>query len=209
MVRPRAGDSLVTHVVGVRRSLLFAHFPPALPLGELDHAVHYFGDVQFYRKHAWALTHPIAYAGYPNTGPGVNEMLAGGWGAPVEFRGALTQQDGPGYVYVAGTAGGDVLPAKYYDPPEHWWHEWSRSVLWLQGEPDILVVFDRSHAVDPRTLPKFTRYSAANQALMTSAGALKQVVFHAPVTGGIRHCGDVARRGSDHLRPRSHDHSRG
>jgi hypothetical protein len=166
-------------------SLLFTHFPQRDMLGYVDHTVNYHGDVQFYRKGAWALTHPIGYGGKPNGAEGVNSVLVAGMNAPIEFRGAHVYQSGPGYAYVAGTVGGDISSPTAYYPPPSYFHEGSRSVVWLPGEPDTLIVFDRIHADDPRLLTDFARYSTATRATMTASGTLKQVVLHMPVSPTI------------------------
>lgn len=175
-------------------SHFFAHFPQDAKLGYVDHTVHYAGDLQLYRFGSWALTHPIAYGGRPNYGEGCNVMLHRNWGSSVEFRSALTHQTWPGSIhYLAGTTGGDVLPAKYYDPPPHWLHEYSRSVFWfsqpelpfarltLQDKLDVLVVCDRSHVEDPLTIGKFERYSVNDQNKMKAALALRETIWHVPV----------------------------
>ncbi|HEY6362709.1 MAG TPA: hypothetical protein VIX63_16490, partial [Vicinamibacterales bacterium] len=162
-------------------SHFFAHFPQDAECGYVDHTVNYHGDLMIYRKGAWALTHPLGYGGRPNIGEGTNGMLHQGWGTTMEFRSALVHQVWPDAHYLAGTVGGDVLPSKFYDPPPHWFHEWSRSVLWIPGEPDLLVVFDRSHVQNPLELPKFTRYSVAHRAKMEAAFALRDTTWHVPV----------------------------
>lgn len=162
-------------------AVLFAHFPPD-PSPELpvDHTVGYFGDVQIWNRRAWTLTHPIGYMGFPISGEGCNVAMYCGWGSPKEFRGALCSASWTDADYVAGTCGGDVLPAKYWDPPEHWFHEGSRSILRIAGDPDLLIVFDRSHVLDPRRLPKYLRYSDTDRARMDPA-SLRATYWHSPV----------------------------
>jgi hypothetical protein len=166
-------------------SVLFTHFPQRDMLGYVDHTVNYHGDIQLYRKGAWALTHPIAYGGKPNGCEGVNSALAAGMNVPIEFRGAQVCQEDAGSVYLAGTVGGDTVAETGYYPPPSFYHEWSRSILWLKGEPDILVVFDRKHIEDPRLLPSYDRYSSTLRTVMNAAGTLKQTVWHMPVSPTI------------------------
>lgn len=159
-----------------------AHFPQRPLLGYPDHTVSYFGDLQLWRRGAWALTHPIGYGGFPAQGEGTNGMMHQGYGAPIEFRGATTYARGGDWHYLAGTVGGSIVNQKYYYPPPPFFYEWTRSVFWFHApDLDTLVVCDRSHAVDPRTLPKYDRYSATVRAKLDGALALKECVWHTPV----------------------------
>lgn len=170
-------------------SLFFAHAPQRTMLGYYDHAVNYGLDIQLYRAGGWGLTHPISYGGNPNSGVGTNGMLHSGYGAPIEFRGATTHASGEGYCYIAGTVGGQLLPnnANYYQIPPYF-YEWTRSVIWLpssDGSLDTLIVCDRSHSVDPQTLPKYANYGTAYKTRIAGAPSLKQWLLHMPVVPTI------------------------
>jgi hypothetical protein len=161
-----------------------AHFPPFGPgVGTVDHigSQRFFGNVQLYRNGKWALTHPIAYGTGPLDGRMHNGMLHCGFGSPVEFRGARTLYEGSDWLYAAGTAGGAILASTFYQPPPKWWHEWSRSVLWLKGDVDTLIVFDRTHVDDPVTLPRFAAYSATDESKMQN-NPLRAWRWHMPVS---------------------------
>ena len=111
-----------------------------------------------YRGHAWALTHPLTYSGVGIDGRGNCSMLHRGMGTAKEWRGSQAVYSGADWVFTAATSGGTILPSKFYQPPPTWWHEHSRSILWIQGDVDTLVIFDRSHVDDPLTLPGFDKY---------------------------------------------------
>ncbi len=158
---------------------VMTHFPATHPLGRVDHSVLYFGDVQLYRRGSWALTHPIAYGA--NDGRTNNSMLHCGHGVATEWSGALSVAHGSDWLYTAGTSGGSLNAAANYNffiPT--FWHEFSRSVLTIFGEVDTLVVFDRSHVVDPQTLPNFAKYPAAVQTKIKAA-PLRAWRWHSPV----------------------------
>lgn len=165
-------------------SMLCSHLPPTFPVAPVDHAVMYFGDLQFYRGHNWALTHPLTYGGVGIDGRGCNVMLHRGMGSPKEWRGSLNVSHGDDWLFTAGTAGGTILPSKFYQPPATWLHEYSRSILWVSGDVDTLVIFDRSHCDDPLALPGFDKYDDTIQKKMQEH-ALRLWRWHAPVAPTI------------------------
>jgi hypothetical protein len=149
--------------------------------------VSYFGDWQLYRRGVWAISHPLAYGGPPVLGEGTNTMLHAGFGTMVEFKDVVAVEHDPRgrFAYVAGTTGGQKYAASYYQPPPTYLHEWTRSLLYVPSADrrfDTVVVFDRSHAEDPRDLPSFPRYSAADRQTVTRVGKLRQWILHMPET---------------------------
>ncbi len=185
-----AGQGLLTYRTGWddQASMFGAHVPTQQ--GYVDHRVSYFGDFQLYRRGIWALTHPLSYGGPPITGAGTNSMLHAGFGAMSEFRDVVAMQHDPGgqFAYIAGTTGGQKYNAGYYQPPPTYLHEWTRSLLYVPSAnrtSETIVVFDRSHAEDPRDLPSLQRYSAADRETIARAGSLRQWILHMPVRPSI------------------------
>jgi hypothetical protein len=168
-------------------SLVAIHMPVRQP--SVDHQVSYFGDFQIYRKGAWAVTHPLSYAGPSLRGDGTNTMIIGSFSSMAQFKGVTAYEYGAGgaYTYIAGTTAGQKSSEGAYDPPPTFLHEWTRSVLYLPSKDkrsDTLVVYDRTNAHHPMDLPKFERYRRASpdeQSAILDMPALKQWVIHSPV----------------------------
>ncbi len=160
------------------------------PLGPLDHSLRNFGDLQLIRNKAWALTHPITYGGPSvSRGQGCNTFEAYNLGCPAEYRGAVVFAEGAGWTYTAGTSGGSLYVSGGYYPPPVFWHEFSRAVLYLKSDVnDLLIVCDRTHVVDPRTLPNFIRHASSAtwpvQSLI-NAGPMRKWHWHCPVVPTI------------------------
>lgn len=169
-------------------SMFGAHVPAQQQY--VDHQVGYVGDFQLYRRGGWAITHPLTYAGPGITGEGVNTLLHSGFGSMLEFRDALgAEWDAEGtFAYVAGATGGQKYATDYYQPPPTFLHEWTRSLVYLPaGSPgvDAIVVFDRSHADNPRALTRFERYSTADRNKVNESPVVRQWIIHMPVTPSI------------------------
>jgi hypothetical protein len=185
-----AGQGLLTYRTGwdSQASMFGAHVPTQQAY--VDHRVSYFGDFQLYRRGTWALTHPLSYGGPPTLGAGTNSLLHAGFGAMSEFRDVVAMQHDPrgGFAYIAGTTGGQKYIAGYYQPPPTYLYEWTRSLLYVPSanrSSDAIVVFDRSHAEDPRDLPNIRRYSAADRETITTVGSLREWILHMPVRPSI------------------------
>jgi hypothetical protein len=167
-------------------SMFCAHCPPTFvhppAVAPVDHNLNHHVDFHLYRRGDWAQTHPLTYSAITNDGRGQNGMLHRGMGAPDEFRGHQVVHEGPDWLYVSAIAGGTILPTKYTNPPETFWHEWKRSLLWVRatGGNDIVVIMDRSHVDDPTLLPKFSRYASAIRSTMLS-NPLREWRIHMPV----------------------------
>jgi hypothetical protein len=166
-------------------TLVAVHMPVQQPA--VDHQVSYFGDFQMYRKGAWAITHPLSYAGPSLRGDGTNTMIIGSFSSMGQFKRVTAHEHGAGgaYTYISGTTGGQKAPEGAYDPPPTFLHEWTRSVVHLPSKDkrsDTLVVYDRTNAEHPMNLPKFERYRKASpdeQTAIRDMPALKQWVIHA------------------------------
>ena len=169
-------------------SMFGAHMPAAQP--SIDHQVQYLGDFQLYRRGAWAVTHPLTYGGPAITGEGVNTLLHAGFGSMAQLRDVSGVEWDPGgtWAYVAGTTGGQKYSEGSYQPPPTYLHEWTRSLVYLpavgQGV-DAIVVYDRSHADNPRQLPRFERYSTADRNRIMGATSLREWIIHMPVRPSI------------------------
>jgi hypothetical protein len=166
-------------------TMLAVHMPIHQPA--VDHQVSYFGDFQMYRKGAWAITHPISYAGPSLRGDGTNTMVIGSFSSMGQFKQVTAQEHGAGgaYTYISGTTGGQKAPEGAYDPPPTFLHEWTRSLVYLPSKDkrsDTLVIYDRTNAEHPMKLPKFERYRKASpdeQSAIRDMPALKQWIIHA------------------------------
>jgi hypothetical protein len=169
-------------------SLFGAHMPAQQTY--IDHQVGYLGDFQLYRNGAWALTHPLTYAGPGITGEGVNTLLHAGFGSMAQLRDTVGAEwdDAGTYAYIAGFTGGQKSSQGAYQPPPTYLHEWTRSLVYLpalgQGV-DAIVVYDRSHADNPRQLPRFERYSTADRNTIMNATSLREWIIHMPVRPSI------------------------
>lgn len=165
----------------INDTMLGIHFPRA---GSVDHGVRYQGSWQLYRKGEWAITHPIAYQHH--SGEFANAMLIGGLSAAYEGKGIAAQEFGANddYVYVVGTTGGQYYRQPYFNPPPTFLHEWTRSFLYLPSNnksSDTVVMYDRTHAENPKSLPLLYRYQAAERDAMNASSANKQWILHMPV----------------------------
>ena len=159
-------------------SMIGLHCQPTHPNGAVDHDVRYFADWQFYQGGRWMLTHPITYSGVGVQERGTNTLAHRGM-TPMEWAGANSLSVGNGWVFYAGTTGGITVPANY-QPPETFIYEYSRSVLCIWGQTcDLVIVHDRSHAIDPLPLRLFSRYSVANRTILT-ANPLRVWRTHVP-----------------------------
>jgi hypothetical protein len=168
-------------------SMLCTHLPPTWPVGTVDHCVSYFGDLQVYRGAGWALTHPITYSGVGLDGQGTNGMLHRGIGQPKEWRGSGAVYTGPDWVFTAATSGGTILASKFYQPPPTFWYEWSRSFLWIHGDVDTVIVFDRTHLDDPLALAGCSKYPDDLEKKF-NANPLRLWRWHAPIAPTIAGC---------------------
>lgn len=148
----------------------------------VDHFGHYFNDFELWRKGEWVLTHPRGYMGAPLLGPGANAVLMQGFGDMVEFKEPVAIAAGDKYAYIAGTTGGAAFELPYYDPPQVFVHEWTRSLIYLPGETDAVIAYDRTHVTD---VPRPERYYPAVQSLFLNAPAAKQWILHMPVAPKI------------------------
>jgi len=162
-------------------SFFGAHMLPLVPY--VDHQINYLGDFQLYRKREWAITHPLDYSGPVQRGEATNGMTFAGLGAMREWRGVVAQEFGPNdrYAYLAGATGGQYYDQPYYDPPATFLHEWSRSLFYLpsqDGHSDTVVVFDRTNAEDPRTLPRVKRYRGEQLTGVEKATHLREWLIH-------------------------------
>lgn len=118
----------------------------------VDHQNLVASDFQLYRKGEWTITHPIAYA---PTARAHNTMTFSGFGAAREARGPLAYESDTTYTYqVSGTAG-NLGYTDYWNPPATFFHEWTRSLLYLPSQDkksDTVIIYDRTNTEDPKTL---------------------------------------------------------
>lgn len=141
-----------------------------------------FGGYELYRDGAWVVTLPKGYGGPAVEAVGSNSVILAGLGTVTSVRQYDAPQSGADWWALAGTASGPYYPAgTYYNPPADFLNRWSRVVLYHHtADADIIVVRDDFDFVGhPEDLPNFTRYRAADQALIAGA-PLVQVVQHLP-----------------------------
>ena len=149
----------------------------------MDHYVRYFNDFELWRKGEWVITHPRGYGGPPNTGLGTNAVLMQGFGDMLGFKELLGVSSSETHDFQVGTTGGAAVPTPYYDPPPVFVHEWTRSVLYLPGPTDTIVVHDRAHVTD---VLRKERYYAVDRALFDKTPSAKQWILHMPVRPTIQ-----------------------
>ena len=171
------GTGLILHRSGFEAGhSLFASHVAARPQGRApDHFVTYLNDFELWRKGEWAITHPRAYGSTPNSGLGTNAVLMHSFGDMPEFKELVAAGFGDSYAYQAATTGGAAVRMPYYDPPPVFAHEWTRSVLFLNGDTDSIVIYDRAHISD---LGRVNRYSQRDQTLIARAPSAKQWILH-------------------------------
>lgn len=150
----------------------------------VDHGLWFLNTFQLYRRGEWALTHPLGYQS--SGGEYMNSMLIGGLSATYENKGLVAHEFGPAdeYAYSAGSCSGQYYEQPYYNPPDTFLHEWTRSLLYLPSadkHSDTIIVFDRTQADNPKNLPKLDRYRATDLARIQNAPANKQWIIHSPV----------------------------
>ena len=166
-------------------SFFSAHMPT---MTTVDHQYAYMGDFQLLRDGEWALTHPLAYGG--TGGERHNTMEVCGLQAATEYRGLSAHEAGTAgeYMYTVGVTGGRYYFDGYYDPPPTFMDEWTRELLYLPSTDrlsDAVIIFDRVSAIDPRDLPKFARYRAADQDAVNAANGKKEWHIHMPVSPAV------------------------
>jgi len=166
---------------GVGDSFFGTQFPTS---PRVDHGLWYLNTFQLYRRGEWAITHPLGYQ--TSDGEYMNSMLIGGLSATYENKGLVAQEFGPAdeYAYAAGTCGGQYYEQPYYNPPDTFLYEWTRSTLYLPSadkHSDTVIIFDRTNADNPKNVAKLDRYRASDLARIQSAPANKQWIIHSPV----------------------------
>ncbi|MHC4712700.1 MAG: putative Ig domain-containing protein, partial [Planctomycetota bacterium] len=150
----------------------------------VDHEVSYMGDVQLLREGEWGLTHPIGYGG--EVGERMNTMQMAGLQACRESRQHTANEFGAAgeFAYVVGVTGGRTVRENYWNPPETFVDEWTRSILYLPSSDrtsDAVIIYDRVSARDPRDCGSFDGYSASDEAAVQAADGKKQWFVHMPV----------------------------
>lgn len=137
-------------------------------------------DVQLYMNGEWVLTHPVGYASDDERW--YNAPTYAGL-ALFNARRFLGHQAGPGWAAVFGETVGSLYGPGYYQPPPDFLTAASRVevVLELAGGVVATIVRDEAAMVDPRTLPKFDRYRAADQQKINASNGGLEVYWHAPV----------------------------
>ncbi|MEQ1757829.1 MAG: hypothetical protein ABL986_05885 [Vicinamibacterales bacterium] len=180
-----AGAGLLLHKSGFnpQDSLFTAHFATRRGKKSVDHVVRYTNDFELWRNGEWVLTHPRGYGGAPNSGDGTNAVLMHGFGDMWEFKEVTSQSAGEKHAFLQGTTGGAAVQSGHYDPPPVFVQEWTRAVLYVSGNTDTVVVFDRAN-VDSQ-VQRRDRYYASDLGLVDQASSPKQWLLHMPVSPTI------------------------
>lgn len=198
---PGQGLAIVRDSWGPDATTVYFHSRPNQEY--VHHEVSMLGDIQIRRNGEWLLTHPLSYGGPSLYGEGTNTMVFGCFSAATEGRILAAQEHNSQYSYIASTTGGQIYTFSYYQPPPTFLHEWTRSLVYLPEERAV-IIYDRCHAQDPRTLASFTRYRASgitkHQQALTAAPAIP--MWHMHVEPNVAVDGGVAtwQVGAQHLR---------
>ena len=162
----------------------FAHFAT---LHGADHQTMVWGEMQFWWNHQWVFTHPVCYY-CPSSDQRASNGLSIG-GLDVEWAWmhrqyrklqAYEENASSGHVYATGTQGGLVYDTHWYQGPDNFLHEDTRSIVYLPGL-DAFVVHDRTNAVDPESVNFFTSYhDPVENWIMYSTPPRKQLFVHLP-----------------------------
>eukprot|EP00667_Euglena_gracilis_P000765 EG_transcript_765 len=131
------------------------------PYSELDHFTQHVGNFQLYRNGLWAVYTPMAYGRPTSAGLITNTMNFYGWPDGdyhyiQEFKGMLDVQVSPTANFFVGAQAGTHRYSGAWVTPATWQQEYTRSVLYSPGaKVDVIIAFDRSNIIDPRTFPKW------------------------------------------------------
>lgn len=148
----------------------------------VDHEVRYLADFQLYRNGEWAITKPVGYDGPAIQAEATNGLLLAGLSA-MQTRGASRVDQGNDWYAITGSTSGAYYASDYYQPPPAFVSNWQRTTLYLKRNGiDHVVTVDWIDMQDPRSLPLFTRYRAADLDRINASPALVEWILHAPVT---------------------------
>ena len=134
---------------GLNGKALMLHSRPKMPY--VHHEFHPFGDFQLWRGGEWALTHPMGYGQGATFAATHNNMSVGGLSGMGEIRENLYYSLGP-HPYLVSLTGGKFDPSQTYATPPVFLREHRRTVVFLPGDTDIIVVRDYVDGVDPKSL---------------------------------------------------------
>ena len=128
---------------------LFIHARPRMPY--VHHEWQSFGNFQFHKNGEWIITHPQGYGLASTIGPTMNMMPVGGLSGVNEIRENTASSTGP-YPYLVSRTGGAWDPNQTYQPPPEFLTEHIRTVIYLPGTTDTIIVRDYVNGVDPKAL---------------------------------------------------------
>lgn len=169
------GGHLVVRNGGTHFSAMMA------PRVDVDHELNYLSNFQLYRNGEWVLTNPLGYAGPSVEGESTNGMLIAGLSA-MRQKGLVRMEQGSNWWSVTGSTSGAMYANGYYNPPPAFLTDWTRTVVYInRGGVDHIITVDRVTMQDPKSLPSFDRYRAADASRINNALGLIQWIVHAPV----------------------------
>lgn len=157
-------------------------YAPNRPL--CDHEVRHGATFQVYRDGEWVMRMPIAYA-QPETSwdpRGTNGIELGGLPGHMSSRGLVRQESGSDWWAVTYQTSGAYYDLPFYDPPPSFVTKAERRMVYFKENGfDVVVVWDDTDAVDPRTLPKLDRYRTSwpyEAQSIAAQEAVKLLTFH-------------------------------
>lgn len=164
-----------------------AHFAPE---PWVDHSPAYWGAWKLYNNGEWVFDHPIGYAGPSLDARGTSGLsIAGvpiieGAKGPREYKVVTAQEHDAtnGFVYITGTAGGNIYGSGFAIPPT-FVMENTRSIVYVPAL-DAVVVHDRSSANDGR-IDGFDSAYAQPKTWMQSRPYLKELYVATPVNPNV------------------------
>ncbi|MGE0347326.1 MAG: hypothetical protein AB7N73_14510 [Gemmatimonadales bacterium] len=146
-----------------------------------DHEYNQLFDVQVYRNGGWALRNRLGYAGAAARVLASNGLSLAGFGSMYQ-RGMTCADSGVGWVALCGETSGSAHRPGYYDPPPDFVRYAGRTAVDADvGATHVVITRDTVDMDDPRTLPKFTRHPAVNQAWVQDADGKPWTIWHQPV----------------------------
>lgn len=132
------------------------------PYHFFDHFTTSVGGFMHYRKGEWSAYQPVSYGAPTGDGEATNTMSFYTFPQPLEqlqeFKGLLAEEHGSNWAFMIGAQAGTTEPynGTYTHVSSTFIQEYSRATLFYHGtNVDLILVFDRSHILDPSTLDYF------------------------------------------------------
>src|SRR5690606_24365858 len=172
------------------QSLFWSYTPYVM---NVDHNVNAGQHFQLWRDGSWVVREPSGYDtgldGVQACDRGKNSISLANLPGHMYDRSFVRRETGSDWVALTSQTQGSFYQPGYYNPPPSFVTSCERRIVYLKdGGFDIVVVRDVIDAVDPETLPNFTRYRASNpshQAYIQAKDAVKVSKLHTETLPGI------------------------